>query len=154
MICDVLVFRKFGEFGLLDPEPVLGSALCSVAVLLLRSHVRPADPVFVLGLALQMLHRVALHLPCNLSWTTVLSDPLLPRDAFPQQGEGEEHGGQLFLEDKKNNFKPSLDGDRKEMTGSKGREKHKGFIAAFEPGWLWLRVSILTQKPLRLHIEL
>lgn len=97
MICDVLVFRKIGVFGLLDVEPVLGPALGGVTVLLLRSHVRPADPVFILSLTLQVLQRIAFHLPCNLSWTTILSDPLLPGDAFPQQGEGEEHGCNGYL---------------------------------------------------------
>lgn len=97
VICDVLVFGKFGELGLLDVKPVPGSALDGVTVLLLAGHVRPADPVLVLRLALQVLQRVALHLPRDLSRATVLSDPLLPGDAFPQQGEGEEHGGGLFL---------------------------------------------------------
>lgn len=97
VICDALVFRKIGEFGLLDLEPVLGSALSGVAVLLLRSHVRPADPVLVLGLALQVVQHIAFHLPCDLSWTPILSDPLLPGDAFPQQGQGEEHDGTLYL---------------------------------------------------------
>ncbi len=104
VICDVLVFREIGEFGLFDLEPGLGSALRGVAVLLLRSHVRPADPVFVLSLTLQMLQCVAFHLPCNLSRTSVLPDPLLPRDAFPQQCEGEEHDGKFFLK-KQNSLK-------------------------------------------------
>ena len=93
MICYVLVLRKIGKFCLLDLEPGLGSALSGVAVLLLCGHVWPADPVFVLGLELQTLQRIAFHLPRDLSWTPILSDPLLPRDAFPQQGKGEEHGG-------------------------------------------------------------
>lgn len=96
VICDVFVFREVGKFGLLDLEPVPGSALCGVAVLLLLSHVRPADPVLVFSLALQILQHVALHLPGNLSWTAILSDPLLPRDAF-QQVEREKHGGEIFL---------------------------------------------------------
>lgn len=93
VICDVLVFRKIGEFGLLDLEPVLGSAFCGGAVLLFCGQIWPADPVFVRRLLLQTFEHIALHLPGNRSWTPVLSDPLLPRDAFPQQGEGEEHGG-------------------------------------------------------------
>lgn len=93
VICHVLVLRKIGKFGLFDLEPGLGSALHCVAALLLRRHVRPADPVLDLGLALQVLQRVAFHLPCDRSWPAILSDPLLPRDAFPQQVEGEEHGG-------------------------------------------------------------
>lgn len=97
VICYSLVFGEIGEFGFLDLEPGLGPALCSVAVLLLHGHVWPADPVFVLGLTLQMLQRIAFHLPGNLTWAPILSDPLLPRDAFPQQGEGEKHGAELFL---------------------------------------------------------
>lgn len=83
VICHVLVFGKIGELGLLDVEPCLGPAFCGVAVLLLRGHVRPADPVLVLGLTLQTLQRVAVHLPRDLPWPPVLSDPLLPRDALP-----------------------------------------------------------------------
>lgn len=101
VICHELVLRKLGEFGLLYLQPGLGSALCCVAVLLLRSHVRPTDPVFILSLTLQMLQCIAFHLPCNLSWTPILSYPLLSRDAFPQQGEGEEHAGQLSLKRQK-----------------------------------------------------
>ncbi len=97
MICDAFVFRKISQVGFFDLEPVLGSALRRVAVLLLRCHVRPADPVFVLSLTLQMLQRVAFHLPGDLPWTPILPNPLLPRDAFPQKGEGEKHGGKLFL---------------------------------------------------------
>lgn len=91
------MLREISIFGFFDLEPVLGPALCSVAVLLLCRHVRPADPVFVLSFALQMLQHIALHLPGDLSWATVFSDPLLPGDAFPQQGEGEKHGGRLSL---------------------------------------------------------
>ena len=94
-----LVFWELGEFGVLDLEPVLGSALGGMAVLLLRGHVGPADPVLVLRLDVQPLQRVAFHLPRDLPWTPVLSDPLLPGDAFPQQGEGEEHGSWLVLKE-------------------------------------------------------
>lgn len=79
-------------FGFFDLEPVLGSTLCCVAVLLLCRHVRSADPVFVLSFALQMLQHIALHLPSDFSWAAVFSDPLFTRDAFPQQGKCEEHG--------------------------------------------------------------
>lgn len=79
-------------FGFFDLEPVLGSALHGVAVLLLDRHVRSADPVFVLSFALQMLHHIALHLPSDWSWAAVLPNPLLTGDAFPQQGECEKHG--------------------------------------------------------------
>ena len=91
------MLREISIFGFFDLEPVLGPALCRVAVLLLCRHVRSADPVFVLSFALQMLHHIALHLPGDFSWTAVLSDPLLPRDAFPQQGEGKKHGRRLSL---------------------------------------------------------
>lgn len=101
VIGHVFVLRKLRIFSLLDLKPVLGSALCCMAVLLLRHHVWPTDPVFILSLTLQMLQRVAFHLPCNRSWTPILSYPLLPRDAFPQQAEGEEHGGKLFLKRQK-----------------------------------------------------
>ena len=94
----VLVLRKISKFGLLDLKPGLGSALCGMRVLLLHGHVRPADPVFVLSLTLQMLQHIAFHLPCNWPRTAILYDPLLPRDTFPQQGEGEEHGGKVDLE--------------------------------------------------------
>lgn len=97
----MLVLRKVGKTGLLDLEPVLGSALCSVGVLLLPGHVRPADPVFVLGFTLQVLQGVALHLPCDLPRPAILSNPLLPRDTFPQQGEGEEHDGSVNLKAKR-----------------------------------------------------
>lgn len=97
MIRDALVLGEIAELGLFDLDPVLGSALHGVAVLLLRGHVRPADPVLVLPLTLQVLHRVACHLPRYRPWTTMLSNPLLPRDAVPQKHQGEEHGGKLFL---------------------------------------------------------
>lgn len=97
VIRHVLVFGKICKLGVLDVDPGLGAALGGVAVLLLHRHVRPADPVFVFGLAIQILQRVALHLPRDLPRSPVLSDPLLPSDAFPQQGEGEEHGGGLNL---------------------------------------------------------
>lgn len=100
VICDAFVFRELDKFCLLDFAPVLGSPLCRVAMLLLTGHVRPADPVFVLSLALQVSQSVAFHLPGNLSWTSMLSNPLLTRDAFPQKGQGEEHGGPLFLKRK------------------------------------------------------
>lgn len=100
VICDAFVFRELDKFCLLDFAPVLGSPLCRVAILLLTGHVRPADPVFVLSLALQVSQSVAFHLPGNLSWTSMLSNPLLTRDAFPQKGQGEEHGGPLFLKRK------------------------------------------------------
>lgn len=97
MVCYALMFWEIGKFGFFDVEPVLGSALCCVAVLLLRGHVGPADPVFIFSLALQVLQHVAFHLPCDWSWTSVLSNPLLSRDPFLQQSEGEEHGGKLAL---------------------------------------------------------
>lgn len=97
MICYAFVFRKIQEFGLLDLEPVLGSALGSVAKFLFRSHVRPTDPVFVLCLTFQVLQCVAIHLPRNGPEAPMLSDPLLPRDAFLQQGQGEIHGSELVL---------------------------------------------------------
>lgn len=95
VVCYSLVFREFCEISFLDLEPVLGSALRCMAVLLLRGHVWPTDPVFILSLALQVFQHVAFHLPCDLSWTSVLPDPLLSRDAFPQQSKGEEHGAKL-----------------------------------------------------------
>lgn len=52
MIRDALVLGEIAELGLFDLDPVLGSALHGVAVLLLRGHVRPADPVLVLPLTL------------------------------------------------------------------------------------------------------
>lgn len=91
------MLRKINIFGFFDLEPVLGPALCSVAALLLCRHVWSADPVFILSFALQMLQHIALHLPGNFSWAAVLSNPLLTRDAFPQQGEAEKHGGRLSL---------------------------------------------------------
>lgn len=93
------MLREINIFGFFDLEPVLGPALSGVAVLLLFRHVRSAEPVFVRSFALQMLQHIALHLPGDFSWAAVLSDPLLPRDAFPQQGEGEKHDGRLALEE-------------------------------------------------------
>lgn len=101
VIRDVLVFRELGKVCCFDIEPVLCSPLCSVAQLLLFGHVGPANPVLVLCLTLQMCQGVALHLPGNLSWTPVLSNPLLAGDAFPQQGDSEEHDGAVLLEGKR-----------------------------------------------------
>lgn len=108
MISDVFMFWELGEFWFFDLQPGLGSALCGVAMLLLFRHVRPANPVLILRLALQMLQGVAFHLPGNLSWTPVLSDPLLPRDALPQQGKGEKHDGKVFLEKQNGSASESL----------------------------------------------
>lgn len=97
VISDAFVFRKIRKVGLLDLEPVLGSAFCCMPVLLFLGHVRPADPVLVLSFALQLLQCVAFHLPSNLSRPSILSDPLLSRNTFSQKGEGEEHDGKVFL---------------------------------------------------------
>lgn len=98
MIRDVLVFRKLGEIGFFETEPVPCSPLCRVAQLLFFGHVRPANPVLIFCLALQIRQSVALHLPGNLSWTTVLSNPLLAGDAFPQQGDSEEHDASIRVQ--------------------------------------------------------
>lgn len=100
MIRDVFVFRELGKVCCFDIEPVLGPPLCGVAQLLFFGHVWPTNPVLVLCLPLQMCQGVALHLPGNLSWTPVLSNPLLARDAFPQHGGSEEHDGAVLLEGK------------------------------------------------------
>lgn len=101
VISYALVFGEFGEVSLLDFQPVLGPALGGVAMLLLPRHVRAADPVLILCLALQMLQHAPFHLPRNLPRAAVLPDPLLPGNTFPQQGEGEEHGGKFNLERQK-----------------------------------------------------
>lgn len=108
VISNVFMFWELGKFWFFDLQPVLGSALCCMAMLLLFCHVRPANPVLILRLALQMLQGVAFHLPGNLSWAPVLSDPLLPRDAFPQQGEGEKHVEKVFLEKQNRSASESL----------------------------------------------
>lgn len=81
------------EASLLDGLEGLLASLGRVAPLLLQAHEGPAQPVLVLRLALQVLQRVALHLPGDGAGPPVLADPLLARDALPQQGQGEEHGG-------------------------------------------------------------
>lgn len=95
MVCYVLVVWKLGKFVFLDCKPGLGSALSSVATLLLGCHVWPADPVLVLCLTLQVSNHVSLHLPCDLPWTPILPDPLFPRDAFSQKSQGEKHGKEV-----------------------------------------------------------
>lgn len=85
VVGDVFVFGKLSaEVVVLDVLPRLCSPLGSVAKLLLLGHVRPADPVLVLGLALQVRQHVAFHLPRDGAESTVLSDPLFPRHTFPQ----------------------------------------------------------------------
>lgn len=91
VVCYALVFRKVCKVILLDFQPCLGPALGCMSSLLLRGHVRPADPVFVLCLPLQVLYRVAFHLPRDWPLTAILPNPLLSRDAFPQQRKGQEH---------------------------------------------------------------
>lgn len=98
MICHVLVLREILKLSLLDLKPVLGSALRCVAAFLLWSHVRPADPVFVRSLTLQVLQHIFFHLNRDRPGTPILSDPLLPRNTFPQESDCEEHGGKSNLE--------------------------------------------------------
>lgn len=91
MICNTFVFREVGKALLLDLDPGLGPALSCVSHLLLWSHVCPADPVLVLCLTFQIFYHVSFHLPRDRSVAAVLPDPLLSRDAFPQQSQGKEH---------------------------------------------------------------
>lgn len=91
MIRNIFMFWKLLKLGLLNFEPVLCSALSGVSSLLLCGHVWPGDPILILCLAFQVHQHVAFHLPGDGTRPAVLPDPLLPRDAFPQQGHGEEH---------------------------------------------------------------
>lgn len=97
MIGNGFVFREIIEFVLLGAQQVLRPALSGVSGLLLQRHVGSADPVLILGLALQMFQHVALHLPRHRTRTSVLADPLLAWDALTQQSQGEEHGGRSLL---------------------------------------------------------
>lgn len=92
------MLRKPGDKACLaDALPHPPAPLNIVAMLLFLAHVRPADPVLVLCLALQLLHHVALHLPGDGPRSPVFADPLLARDALPQEGHCQKHGEVWFV---------------------------------------------------------
>ena len=93
VVLQVLVLGEPGdEAHLPDVFPHLLAPLRGMASLLLPGHVGPTEPVLVLRLPVQLLQHVALHLPGDGPRTPVLANPLLARDALPQQSQGVEHG--------------------------------------------------------------
>lgn len=80
-----------GLAGMADGLPGVCAASVGVASLLLMAQVRSTQPVLVLSLTLQSLHRVPLHLPGDVTWPAPFPDPLLAWNSLPQQGQSQEH---------------------------------------------------------------
>lgn len=86
------MWGKFGGAGRFDGLKGRCSAGRGVAVLLLGSEVRLAQPVVVLRLYLQAPGHVLLRQERHGAWPPVLPDPLPTRNAIAEAEGGEEHG--------------------------------------------------------------
>lgn len=74
-----------------DRLPGACAASMGMASLLLEAQVRSAQPVLILSLALQSLHRVPLHLPSDWAWPAPFPDPLPAWNSLPQERLSQEH---------------------------------------------------------------
>lgn len=97
---NVEVLQVFGDGGVLGEDGLAGmtdglpgacAASMGVAFLLLKAQVRSAQPVLVLSLTLQALHRVPVHLPGDWARPAMFPDPLPAWNSLPQQHQSQEH---------------------------------------------------------------